>query len=133
MPASCGRLRAAASERHLQVIARARRRRTADAGHARAHVMIEGPEPCIVARYISLFFNDTATTEIYTLSLHDALPIWPRSTSSPRAGFRGACQVQERGRRTARHPVAPSTRRRSGLEASTRGGAPHAPSSAAVA
>src|SRR3990167_7413548 len=24
-----------------------------------------------------IFFNDTATTEIYTLSLHDALPIWP--------------------------------------------------------
>src|SRR6201989_1838318 len=23
-----------------------------------------------------LFFKDTATTEIYTLSLHDALPIW---------------------------------------------------------
>src|SRR5436309_12165270 len=29
--------------------------------------------PCI-----SLFFNDTATTEIYTLSLHDALPIYDR-------------------------------------------------------
>src|SRR2546426_7782992 len=28
------------------------------------------------------FFNDTATTEIYTLSLHDALPI-SRSLSSP--------------------------------------------------
>src|SRR3712207_7637111 len=30
-----------------------------------------------------VFFNDTATTEIYTLSLHDALPIsvWPRSPS----------------------------------------------------
>src|SRR6266567_3845829 len=28
------------------------------------------------------FFNDTATTEIYTLSLHDALPIFPRTTSS---------------------------------------------------
>src|SRR5574341_1575931 len=29
------------------------------------------------------FFNDTATTEIYTLSLHDALPISaPRSMSS---------------------------------------------------
>src|SRR5260221_10344019 len=29
------------------------------------------------------FFNDTATTEIYTLSLHDALPIWvPGQTSS---------------------------------------------------
>src|SRR3712207_7586775 len=25
---------------------------------------------------IVFFFNDTATTEIYTLSLHDALPIW---------------------------------------------------------
>src|SRR3712207_7358846 len=27
---------------------------------------------------ISFFFNDTATTEIYTLSLHDALPIYGR-------------------------------------------------------
>src|SRR2546426_3685729 len=26
------------------------------------------------------FFNDTATTEIYTLSLHDALPIWSSPT-----------------------------------------------------
>src|SRR2546430_10387423 len=26
--------------------------------------------------YVFFFFNDTATTEIYTLSLHDALPIW---------------------------------------------------------
>src|SRR3712207_8986468 len=25
--------------------------------------------------YMCFFFNDTATTEIYTLSLHDALPI----------------------------------------------------------
>src|SRR2546426_338884 len=33
--------------------------------------------------YFSLFFfNDTATTEIYTLSLHDALPIWQRLTPS---------------------------------------------------
>src|SRR3712207_6880540 len=27
--------------------------------------------------HIFFFFNDTATTEIYTLSLHDALPISP--------------------------------------------------------
>src|SRR5258706_5274252 len=27
------------------------------------------------------FFNDTATTEIYTLSLHDALPIWKASAA----------------------------------------------------
>src|SRR3712207_8048568 len=29
------------------------------------------------------FFNDTATTEIYTLSLHDALPILVRATKLP--------------------------------------------------
>src|SRR5438874_12239279 len=29
--------------------------------------------------YFFFFFNDTATTEIYTLSLHDALPISERS------------------------------------------------------
>src|SRR3989442_8328301 len=28
--------------------------------------------------FLFFFFNDTATTEIYTLSLHDALPISPR-------------------------------------------------------
>src|SRR5258708_11140405 len=27
--------------------------------------------------FLFFFFNDTATTEIYTLSLHDALPIFP--------------------------------------------------------
>src|SRR2546426_8521821 len=29
-------------------------------------------------QFTFFFFNDTATTEIYTLSLHDALPISPR-------------------------------------------------------
>src|SRR3712207_9476437 len=32
---------------------------------------------------IDFFFNDTATTEIYTLSLHDALPIWSVHRVSP--------------------------------------------------
>src|SRR5688572_32070466 len=32
------------------------------------------------------FFNDTATTEIYTLSLHDALPIFPTGGEVGRAG-----------------------------------------------
>src|SRR5687767_15783732 len=27
--------------------------------------------------FVFFFFKDPATTEIYTLSLHDALPIWP--------------------------------------------------------
>ena len=34
----------------------------------------------------AFFFNDTATTEIYTLSLHDALPIWVE----PNLGFTDA-------------------------------------------
>src|SRR5256885_14195497 len=29
--------------------------------------------------FFFFFFNDTATTEIYTLSLHDALPIYPQA------------------------------------------------------
>src|SRR2546425_10102373 len=41
--------------------------------------------------FIFFFFNDTATTEIYTLSLHDALPIlrlrlsWPAKGSISRS------------------------------------------------
>src|SRR2546422_10234819 len=31
---------------------------------------------CVSCYSIFFFFNDTATTEIYTLSLHDALPIF---------------------------------------------------------
>src|SRR3712207_9080528 len=62
--------------------------------------------------FLFFFFNDTATTEIYTLSLHDALPIsrpgtrrsscgshsraslsWSRArrSCSPRPGSRGGC------------------------------------------
>src|SRR6266550_668921 len=56
----------------------------------------------------SFFFNDTATTEIYTLSLHDALPISARvSSRQPRPGPRqhahapraDAPRRQERGAR----------------------------------
>src|ERR1041384_6552150 len=41
-----------------------------------------GVQRCNLERVASwcsvfFFFNDTATTEIYTLSLHDALPIFP--------------------------------------------------------
>src|SRR2546428_9647884 len=50
------------------------------------------------------FFNDAATTEMYTLSLHDALPIYqqvrpPRSDSPTRA--RAAPHHAGRGRRGA--------------------------------
>src|ERR1039457_1860005 len=56
-------------------------------GHARRRLASQSHLQC-VARCCSLrcsvffffffFFNDTATTEIYTLSLHDALPIYVR-------------------------------------------------------
>src|SRR2546429_7226088 len=41
----------------------------------------------VFGRFFFFFFNDTATTEIYTLSLHDALPIlrtsWLSAASIP--------------------------------------------------
>src|SRR5471032_3645964 len=42
------------------------------------------------------FFNDTATTEIYTLSLHDALPIFQRQRRD-RARHRTAVHVSRDG------------------------------------
>src|SRR2546422_1940379 len=50
------------------------------------------------------FFNDTATTEIYTLSLHDALPIWFLCHTDHRNGNGSAldglrtCSTWDRGR-----------------------------------
>src|SRR3712207_7416328 len=48
------------------------------------------------------FFNDTATTEIYTLSLHDALPIWAQTIclGSPRTGL-GTAEAALRAARRA--------------------------------
>src|SRR6266496_4060820 len=51
--------------------------------------------------FSSFFFNDTATTEIYTLSLHDALPVWPppwdnaRETPFALAAPPGAARSEE--------------------------------------
>src|SRR5256885_11735520 len=51
-------------------------------------------------KYYFFFFNDTATTEIYTLSLHDALPIY-KITGTPTVIFTdntrvpGAISAQE--------------------------------------
>src|ERR1039457_7687692 len=46
------------------------------AAHAHAGDMCV--RPCVFCLFF-FFFNDTATTEIYTLSLHDALPIYFQS------------------------------------------------------
>src|SRR2546430_13510030 len=45
------------------------------------------------------FFNDTATTEIYTLSLHDALPIWRCSERERSASGREIAPAPRRGSR----------------------------------
>src|SRR2546422_7044522 len=51
------------------------------------------------------FFNDTATTEIYTLSLHDALPISRRLPRFPRAR-----RHDGRDQPARRHPGRPGAR-----------------------
>src|SRR5437764_15451213 len=43
-----------------------------------------------LASFIVFFFNDTATTEIYTLSLHDALPIWCATSPTGRSRWTAA-------------------------------------------
>src|SRR2546425_13130330 len=48
----------------------------------------------IRCRYLFFFFNDTATTEIYTLSLHDALPI---SRALPHDAGLGALRRSQQG------------------------------------
>src|SRR2546430_17707018 len=53
------------------------------------------------------FFNDTATTEIYTLSLHDALPICRRSSArrrrrSPGGGRLSRARPGHRDRKSTR-------------------------------
>src|SRR2546430_17392754 len=59
------------------------------------------------------FFNDTATTEIYTLSLHDALPIWRarQAGSLAAAGAAGRPAGAALALRAARGPRGAADRR----------------------
>src|SRR6478672_7021346 len=50
-------------------------RRTSLGAVLRREIRLNRPDAQTIPA-IFFFFNDTATTEIYTLSLHDALPIW---------------------------------------------------------
>src|SRR3712207_7872133 len=50
---------------------------------------------------VVFFFNDTATTEIYPLSLHDALPIWTAPGCGwPRWSRRCRCSTAARSARS---------------------------------
>src|SRR5499425_2306206 len=54
--------------------------------------------------FLLFFFNDTATTEIYTLSLHDALPIYHRSIDrAPLEPDRSGVGPQDVGDRSEEH------------------------------
>src|SRR5215468_12393870 len=60
-----------------------------------------------VYSFLFFFFNDTATTEIYTLSLHDALPIctpsrWSVSCCATRAGNPLSCSSIDLPSRSSR-------------------------------
>src|SRR2546426_10597694 len=49
---------------------------------------------CVRRGFFFFFFNDTATTEIYTLSLHDALPIsWGFPTASSITATSRSCSL----------------------------------------
>src|SRR2546427_8066773 len=67
--------------------------------------------------FFFFFFNDTATTEIYTLSLHDALPISRRGGSGARRPRARAAPALEEGTGTGargaadRRRPAPAARR----------------------
>src|SRR5688572_32461659 len=77
------------------------------------------------------FFNDTATTEIYTLSLHDALPIWDRE-SERRARRHRWPNGRSRRTRTARSTFRRDNAPASGDRKSTRLNSSHSQISYAV-
>src|SRR2546430_1762871 len=78
------------------------------------------------------FFNNTATTEIYTLSLHDALPIYQLDRPPDRPAWAGRDRDRGSGNRLrvrgwGRPPRAVTRRGRAGSGSAERGGAHAAP------
>src|SRR2546427_4803751 len=83
------------------------------------------------------FFNDTATTEIYTLSLHDALPISDAAEDGAagapqRARRAAACRVPGAGSETPRSLRGPRSRAARRDRKSTRLNSSHSQISYAV-
>src|SRR2546423_11723417 len=64
-------------------------------------------------KFYFFFFNDTATTEIYTLSLHDALPIYRRAGHFV---FQGHRRRRSRGRAARPSPSVRSEEHTSELQ-----------------
>src|SRR5436309_5021128 len=74
-----------------------------------------------MVRFPYLFFNDTATSEIYPLSLHDALPISAgrEDMRSPFAGSRAPRPRSSAARASCATPARSPTRRSSRSEEHT--------------
>src|SRR2546422_8019281 len=74
--------------------------------------------PVTTCTFFFFFFNDTATTEIYTLSLHDALPIWDcsRRTSCGRRRCARRADRPDPGSRCSPAPRARSEEHTSELQ-----------------
>src|SRR3712207_8553364 len=60
---------------------------------------------------VFFFVNDSATTEIYTLSLHDALPIWCSRSGGASPGFQARRDAGLRARQQPEpdHPLGRTT------------------------
>src|SRR3712207_8753766 len=82
----------------------------------------------LMLKRLFFFFNDTATTEIYTLSLHDALPI-SAAVSASTAGRRAAAKAASAD---GTSPQCASSARASADRKSTRLNSSHANISYAV-
>src|SRR3712207_7719761 len=68
----------------------------------------------LYSTHVFFFFNDTATTEIYTLSLHDALPICTSRSSRPEtATERSARSSTSAATAVTSSPTRPAVARRS--------------------
>src|SRR2546426_12282827 len=63
------------------------------------HSLFSFANPHLLFFFFFFFFNDTATTEIYTLSLHDALPICRPGRRHPPVGRRCTRPPPRRARR----------------------------------
>src|SRR2546427_8024545 len=70
----------------------------------------------IIHRWLLFFFNDTATTEIYTLSLHDALPISVPDRIAHQRGQRGGGEDERQAQPTVSGQGAAGQKERHGRE-----------------
>src|SRR3712207_8220511 len=61
-----------------------------------------------MTRCVVFFFNDTATTEIYTLSLHDALPILVLGVDPGTGGVEAELPGGERAQGAGEHERGPA-------------------------